>query len=306
MGSVAKSMKHCYREQDTPNADPERTPENEHSKASKSTEAMGNLRERLPEKRRKDAVVCVEYMMTTSPEWAQKATPEEQKTFFDRSVEWLEEKYGKDNVIATTIHNDETTPHITAYCVPITKDGRLSAKEMIGDKQKMSSDQTKFAEKVKDLGLKRGIEGSKAKHQTIQKYYTNLNKSMKINALIEPKELEAQKIGSSFFAKKETNEQIAERINQKYFDQISPMQSKALKSDLSDKKLLGIGKTLDDKNKRLEELSTRFKIEDSLTDEQKEAVKEKINSFFKENIFKTAQISFQKEKEKIKDQDLER
>ncbi|MGK3681365.1 hypothetical protein ACSLOD_28220, partial [Escherichia coli] len=37
---------------------------------SKSTDqAMGRVRELLPEKRRKDAVLAVEYVMTASPEW---------------------------------------------------------------------------------------------------------------------------------------------------------------------------------------------------------------------------------------------
>ncbi|MFW8412462.1 plasmid recombination protein, partial [Klebsiella pneumoniae] len=83
MGSVAAALQHCYRERETPNADAERTPDNEHRAATSTDAAMGRLRELLPEKRRKDAVLAVEYVMTASPEWWAKATPQQQAAFFD-------------------------------------------------------------------------------------------------------------------------------------------------------------------------------------------------------------------------------
>jgi hypothetical protein len=60
MGSVASSMQHNFRERETPNADPERTPENEHLQAQTTDEAMGNdrgfnLGHTLPPAKRKGA-----------------------------------------------------------------------------------------------------------------------------------------------------------------------------------------------------------------------------------------------------------
>ncbi|OLP08714.1 hypothetical protein AGG97_35995 [Klebsiella michiganensis] len=69
IGSVAASLKHCFRERDTPNADPERLRHNMHMAARSTDEAMGKLREKLPEKRRKDAVLAIEYVLSASPEW---------------------------------------------------------------------------------------------------------------------------------------------------------------------------------------------------------------------------------------------
>ena len=46
-----------------------------------------------------------------------------------------------------------------------------AAKEFIGNKAKMTHDQTTFAASVADLGLQRGIEGSKARHTRIQAFY---------------------------------------------------------------------------------------------------------------------------------------
>jgi len=171
MGSVAASLDHYYRERDTPNADIERTPLNLYKLGATTDETMGKLRSKLPEKRRKDAVLAVEYMMTASPEWWKTASKEQQQVFFQQSAKWLVDKYGKENVLAFGIHRDETSPHISAFVVPITQDGRLSAKDYIGGRDKLRNDQTTYAQPLERLGLERGVRGSKAQHKTIQKYY---------------------------------------------------------------------------------------------------------------------------------------
>ena len=138
IGSVAASLKHCFRERDTPNADPERLRHNMHMAARSTDEAMGKLREKLPEKRRKDAVLAIEYVLSASPEWWINADSGRKTDFYQSSMDWLAEKYGRENILVSSIHLDEKTPHMSAFVVPITKDGRLSAKEFIGNRTKMS------------------------------------------------------------------------------------------------------------------------------------------------------------------------
>ena len=178
MGAVAASLQHCYRDRDTPNADAERTADNDHRAAQSTDEAMGKLRELLPEKRRKDAVLAVEYVMTASPEWWTKATSEQQADFFDQAHKWLSDKYGADRIVTATIHRDETSPHLSAFVVPLTQDGRLSAKEFIGNRSKMTADQTSFAKAVEHLGLERGIERSRATHTSIKQHYAAILQSV--------------------------------------------------------------------------------------------------------------------------------
>ena len=175
MGSVASALKHCYRERETPNADASKTPQNAHHAARSTDEAMGKLRDLLPAKRRKDAVLAVEYLMTASPQWWKQASQEQQQGFFQQSRQWLADKFGEKNIIVATIHRDETSPHLSAFVVPLTRDGRLSAKDFIGNKGQMSQDQTTYAEGVRQFGLERGLEGSKATHTTIREYYTRAN-----------------------------------------------------------------------------------------------------------------------------------
>lgn len=170
-GSLSASLSHCYRERETHNADDARTPQNTHFGASSTVDALTRMRELWPDKRRKDAVLAVEYLFTASPEWWVTTPQEQHEAFFRRSLEWLKEKYGSDRVVTATVHRDETSPHLSAFVVPLTADGRLSAKEFVGNRRQLADDQTSFANKVADLGLSRGIEGSQATHETIASYY---------------------------------------------------------------------------------------------------------------------------------------
>jgi len=175
LGNICGSLSHNYRTRITPNADPSRTADNEHSLQTAESVKTA-IENRLPEKRRKDAVLCIEHLITASPDWEGWGTTAE-TAFFEKSKKWLIDKYGAQNVIATTIHRDETTPHLVAYVVPLDPDsGRLNAKKYIGGtRHVLSQMQTDFAATVADLGLARGLEGSTAEHTTIKKYYSELD-----------------------------------------------------------------------------------------------------------------------------------
>lgn len=220
MGNVAASLSHNFRERDTPNADGSRTPLNTQMVAtSTSREAIARMRAILPEKRRKDAVLAVEYIFTASPDWWKDANAQQQDDFFSRSMEWLERKYGSGRIFAATIHRDETTPHLAAYVVPLTADGRLSAKEFIGNRHQMSEDQTTYAEAVSHLGLVRGIPGSKAKHQRVQRFYGAVESAEIMHGNINPddltpRKLPPQKASEYIMPRRETAFDVAQRLNQ--------------------------------------------------------------------------------------------
>lgn len=227
-GSVASSLKHCFRDRDTPNADADRTPDNIHLGASSTDEAMGKLREMLPAKHRKDAVLAVEYLMTASPEWWKQASHAKQQDFFKQSYDWLAKKYGSDRIIVATIHQDETSPHLSAFVVPLTKDGRLSAKEFIGGRSQMSSDQSTYADAVRHLGLDRGLKGSKATHQTIRSYYAALREGDKNVPQISAEDLRPNVVKKGFLSSvTETPEAVAERLNAKLMQSLAPIAESA-------------------------------------------------------------------------------
>ncbi|MGE6796929.1 MobV family relaxase, partial [Psychrobacter okhotskensis] len=148
-------------------------PKNHHSVAT--PEAVKQIiKDRLPEKRRADAVLCIEYLITASPEWEGWGKSQEAE-FFKRSAQWLMDKHGEGNIAGMSIHRDISTPQLVAYVVPIDQKGKLNCKGFLGGRVKLNQMQTDFANTVADLGLTRGKEGSKAKHTSIKEYYHDIN-----------------------------------------------------------------------------------------------------------------------------------
>lgn len=177
-GSITGSAMHTFREIPTPNADPSRTHKNKTWGAQDATAVREAIKARLPAKRRKDAVLCIEYLITASPEWFKTAPVRQQNTYFDKAVKWLEARHGKDNVVCVNMQLDETSPHLVAYVVPLTKDGRLSAKDFLGGRKVLSQMQTEFWEQIgRPVDLQRGAEGSKATHTTAKQYAAALQKN---------------------------------------------------------------------------------------------------------------------------------
>ena len=173
MVNIGGSLAHNYRTIETPNADPNRTPKNDHTVATPEAVKKA-IQNRLPEKRRSDAVLCIEYLITASPEWDGWGTSKETE-FFKRASLWLSDKHGEENITGVSIHKDVTTPHLVAYVVPIDQKGKLNCKDFLGGRAKLNKMQTDFANAVADLGLARGKEGSKAKHTSIKEYYHDIN-----------------------------------------------------------------------------------------------------------------------------------
>jgi hypothetical protein len=173
-GEIGGSLSHTYRTRPTPNADENKLHLNKHIFETYN-QCFDALKNAIPEKRRSNAVLCVEHLITASPDWNGWGT-EKESEFFKKSVEFLNKKYGKENVIACSIHRDETTPHLIVYIVPIDEKGGLNAKKWLGGRSKLSQTQTEFANEVKHFGLERGLENSKARHKTIKQFYAEIEK----------------------------------------------------------------------------------------------------------------------------------
>ena len=113
---------------------------------------------------RKDAVVICNFIVTSDNETMNALGADRQREFFQDSVKWFSDRYGADRVLNATVHMDETTPHLHIGVVPITQDGRLSAKAIF-TKTEMKAIQTEFARDVGEkYGLERGVEGSERTH----------------------------------------------------------------------------------------------------------------------------------------------
>ena len=93
---------------------------------------------------RKDSVTAVEVLITASPEFFEKKSRKEVKEFFNYAVEFMKSKQDPDTYISAVVHVDEKTPHMHLCFIPITADGRLSAKTIIGNRKKLTQWQDEF------------------------------------------------------------------------------------------------------------------------------------------------------------------
>lgn len=107
-------------------------------------------------KARSNSVLALDTIYTASPQFFQERTNAENDKFFQDCLKFHNEHFG--HIISAVVHYDETTPHLHIISVPLTQDGRLSARDVIGNKAKMSKTQDAFFEQVgKGYGLERGI-----------------------------------------------------------------------------------------------------------------------------------------------------
>lgn len=108
-------------------------------------------------KTRSNSVVALDTIYTASPNFFQGKTNQQNDDFFKDCLQFHQEHFG--HIISAVIHYDETTPHLHVVSVPLTKDGRLSARDVIGNKSKMSKTQDSFFEQVgRGYGLERGMQ----------------------------------------------------------------------------------------------------------------------------------------------------
>ena len=88
LGGIAASLAHTYRQRHTPNADPREAVQNEHSHHG-AAQVMAEVRELLPEQRRKDAVLAIEYFVGASPAWFEGKGQFAQNEYFGDALKWL-------------------------------------------------------------------------------------------------------------------------------------------------------------------------------------------------------------------------
>ncbi len=116
------------------------------------------------------------------------------------NMDYLKKTFGEENLVAATLHMDETTPHIHASIVPIVRGERRKKKsnkkqpeqtpkrqykkkdpnkprlcaDDVMARNKLTEYQDTYAEAMQKYGLERGIKGSEARHITATEYHRNL------------------------------------------------------------------------------------------------------------------------------------
>lgn len=128
--------------------------------------------ERAGARTRSNSVIALDTLYTASPTFFEGKTQKQTEDFFRDCLQFHQRQLG--HIISAVIHYDETTPHLHVVSVPLTADGRLSAREIVGNKQNLSRLQDEFFEQVgRGYGLERGTRSDgqeKKKHISAQEH----------------------------------------------------------------------------------------------------------------------------------------
>ncbi|RDZ08482.1 plasmid recombination protein [Priestia megaterium] len=126
---------------------------------------------RVKRKIRNDAVLVAEFFVSASPEYMHAMSPDEQRKYFEAALDHISGKYGQQNILYATVHNDESTPHMHVGFVPITEDRRLAAKDYFHGKTKIRRIQDDFHNYMNKRGydIERG-EPSELQHKSVHEF----------------------------------------------------------------------------------------------------------------------------------------
>ena len=152
-GSVASCERHNERKKDAyksnPDIDVQRSKENYHLVAPPRYTYKKEINRMVRDagcKVRRDSVMMVETLITASPEFMNSLPSEQQREYFAMALDFLAERVGRQNILSAVVHMDEKTPHMHLCFCPITPDGKLSAKTLLGNQKKLSEWQTAYHE----------------------------------------------------------------------------------------------------------------------------------------------------------------
>lgn len=187
---------------------------------------------------RKDAVATVGVVCSASSEFFENKSKAESVQYFKDCKEFFENKVGKENIVCAKIHFDEKTPHMHLYFVPLTSDGRLSAKEVC-NREFLRDMQRELPLYLQEKGhdVERGLEDSTNEHISKKKYEINLQRAeidKQIQKILEEeKKLKEKKEKLTFEEEKLYNlEQLMENVQERksllYKDKITVSMDKEI------------------------------------------------------------------------------
>ena len=207
---------------------------------------------------RSDSVRVVEALVTASPEFFKGKKRSEVKAYFTEALDFIQKHQSKDTIISAVVHMDEKTPHMHLCFVPLTEDKQLSAKEIVGNKKKLTWWQDEFWKHMvkKYPDLERGESASETGRTHIPprlfKEAVHLNRMKdQIMAILND---------SNPFNKKVKAEEL-EALLDKYIPGVEVMRTKLKKYDKTYKELTEENAELEKKLSSASKESVRKRLE---------------------------------------------
>ena len=118
----------------------------------------------------------VDVLVTFSRDDGTRLDKRQQDSYFRNALDFLNARYGAENVLCAAIHRDETTSHLQVLIAARHEGGRLSSSKLMGNRTALSALQDDFHEAVaKPFGLLRGEKRTNAKHVPVRALYAAMN-----------------------------------------------------------------------------------------------------------------------------------
>ena len=207
---------------------------------------------------RSNSVRVVEVLVTASPEFFKGKKKAEIKAYFQEALDFIQQHQNPRTIISAVVHMDEKTPHMHLCFVPLTEDKRLSAKEIVGNKKKLTWWQDEFWKHMvgKYPDLERGESASETGRTHIPprlfKEAVHLNRMKdQIMAILND---------SNPFNKKAKAEEL-EALLDKYIPGVEVMRTKLKRYDKTYKELTEENAELEKKLSSASKESVRKKLE---------------------------------------------
>ena len=207
---------------------------------------------------RSDSVRVVEALVTASPEFFKGKKKAEVKAYFTEALDFIQKHQSKDTIISAVVHMDEKTPHMHLCFVPLTEDKRLSAKEIVGNKKKLTWWQDEFWKHMvkKYPDLERGESASETGRTHIPPRL--FKEAVHLNRIKE--QVMAILNDSNPFNKKAKAEEL-EALLDKYIPGVEVMRTKLKKYDKTYKELTEENAELEKKLSSASKESVRKRLE---------------------------------------------
>ena len=184
----------------------------------------------------------------TNAKFFKDKTNREIRAYFAYALKFLEGRQCPDTFLSAVVHMDEKTPHLHLCFVPLTADGRLSAKEIIGNRKNLVRWQDEFWQHmVKQYPeLERGESASQTGREHIP---PRIFKEMTL--LTKQKEqLDALLVGITPFNGKSRAAEIS-KVLDSYIPNVARMRDQLRKYNVAFTKTAAENEKLKEKNKTL-------------------------------------------------------
>lgn len=184
---------------------------------------------------RKDAVATVGVVCSASSDFFENKSKAENVQYFKDCKEFFENKVGKENIVCSKIHFDEKTPHMHLYFVPLTDDGRLSAKEVC-NREFLRDIQRELPRYLQEKGhcVERGLEDSTNEHISKKEYENNLLKE-KLEEL--------------------------EKASENFMEQQRYLEEQRISLEIQERNIRGLQEELEKERKKIKELKEKLNYE---------------------------------------------